>query len=298
MRTSFVRSHQVSCSVSRHACRNAAHHVPRRNAKAKPPTHRLPRAFTLIELLVVIAIIGLLSAILFPVFGRARENARRSACQSNQRQIGLAFAQYTVDYDEKYPLASAENGGSDLWSWDRSLEAYIGIAVGANKAPLLFACPSDHINRTSGTKRSYAMVRTQVGSTSYGVVGSYVDNYGGVTGLRVYPGRHSAEVEVAAETLLLAEVVETGNRFGSRNRSMVDAATGSIGWVQDASIGGDTLHFEGWDYLFCDGHVKWYRPENTVDLNDSDSFTGQVKVTSSGGAARQLRGMWTIDPKD
>lgn len=65
---------------------------------------RLPRAFTLIELLVVIAIITLLAAILFPVFARARENARRSSCQSNLKQIGIGIAQYTQDYDEKMPL--------------------------------------------------------------------------------------------------------------------------------------------------------------------------------------------------
>ena len=46
------------------------------------------QAFTLIELLVVIVIIFLLAAILFPVFGRAREGARRSACLSNEKQLG------------------------------------------------------------------------------------------------------------------------------------------------------------------------------------------------------------------
>jgi prepilin-type N-terminal cleavage/methylation domain-containing protein/prepilin-type processing-associated H-X9-DG protein len=60
-------------------------------------------AFTLIELLVVIAIIAILAAILFPVFGRARENARRSSCQSNLKQIGLGIMQYTQDYDETIP---------------------------------------------------------------------------------------------------------------------------------------------------------------------------------------------------
>src|SRR5687768_5924591 len=62
------------------------------------------KGFTLIELLVVIAIIAILAAILFPVFARARENARRSSCQSNLKQIGLGFAQYTQDYDEKMPI--------------------------------------------------------------------------------------------------------------------------------------------------------------------------------------------------
>jgi prepilin-type N-terminal cleavage/methylation domain-containing protein len=61
------------------------------------------RAFTLIELLVVIAIIALLAAILFPVFARARENARRASCQSNMKQIGLGILQYAQDNDERLP---------------------------------------------------------------------------------------------------------------------------------------------------------------------------------------------------
>jgi len=63
------------------------------------------RGFTLIELLVVIAIISILASILFPVFARARENARRASCMSNLKQIGLGTMMYVQDYDEKYPQA-------------------------------------------------------------------------------------------------------------------------------------------------------------------------------------------------
>jgi prepilin-type N-terminal cleavage/methylation domain-containing protein/prepilin-type processing-associated H-X9-DG protein len=69
-------------------------------------------AFTLIELLVVIAIIAILAAILFPVFAQARESARRTACLSNTKQIGLSMMMYVQDYDETVaPLFSS----TDWW---------------------------------------------------------------------------------------------------------------------------------------------------------------------------------------
>ena len=65
---------------------------------------RQKRGFTLIELLVVIAIIAILAAILFPVFSRARESARKTACLSNMKQIGTALMMYCQDWDEAFPL--------------------------------------------------------------------------------------------------------------------------------------------------------------------------------------------------
>jgi len=60
--------------------------------------------FSLVELLIVIAIIGVLAALLFPVFSRARESARGTTCLSNMKQIGIALALYQQDYDETFPM--------------------------------------------------------------------------------------------------------------------------------------------------------------------------------------------------
>ena len=65
------------------------------------------RAFTLIELLIVLAIIAILSAILLPAFARVRSQARRTACVSQLKQLGLATAIYRQDYEEIPPRLSA-----------------------------------------------------------------------------------------------------------------------------------------------------------------------------------------------
>lgn len=76
------------------------------------------RGFTLIELLVVIAIIAILAAILFPVFAKAREAARKSSCISNMKQIGLGMLMYAQDYDEKFPAGknNCSHGPFDSWN--------------------------------------------------------------------------------------------------------------------------------------------------------------------------------------
>lgn len=237
---------------------------------------RYKRAFTLIELLVVISIIAVLAAILFPVFARARENARRSSCMSNMKQLGLAFMQYTQDFDEQLPIngsTSSTNPGTR--SWDVCIAPYTGVKVGGGASPLIFRCPSDVAKEG---KRSYAVIYTgnyAPGAPSNAGLEYASGTFGYDRNLSLMRGVHTASIPEPATTLLLVELPSspdgvttadptyTNNSFGNYSNSYAQDITGNTN-AQDRAKPGHTAHLDGWNYLFSDGHVKWLKPEATM----------------------------------
>ncbi len=206
--------------------------------KAKTNSRKSQEGFTLIELLVVIAIIAILAAILFPVFARARENARRASCQSNLKQMGLGIMQYTQDYDEKYLVEySVVNGAGQLWP--QFIQPYV-------KSTQLFDCPSSSATFSGGYDSSIG----------YGL------NYW-LSGSGFY-GTSLAAINRPAETIMVAETGNDTDGLGyylsypsyySASAAPNDPTYGVN--VPTAPARLTQRHLEGLNVLWADGHVKW-----------------------------------------
>lgn len=255
-------------------------------------TRRRQKAFTLIELLVVIAIIALLAAILFPVFARARENARRASCQSNLKQMGLGFAQYINDYDSQYPYgcdktvsatAGAQNPNSETdyggacniqWSTSNQREHWMDKVQPYVKSKQIFSCPSMTSYHNTATQNSWVNTdRTPAGegadSNHISVFIPYAYNCDYIGGCsktgNAEPGAWAAremQIENSAGTALIVDGGGFWNWSGGYPgdssydyRIKNDIAGGAVPNTGNGVF--QTNHFNGGNVLFCDGHVKW-----------------------------------------
>jgi prepilin-type N-terminal cleavage/methylation domain-containing protein/prepilin-type processing-associated H-X9-DG protein len=213
------------------------------------------RGFTLIELLVVIAIIAILAAILFPVFARARENARRTSCASNLKQMGLAYAQYTQDYDEKFP--HADGSGQDVFNGQ--LQPYI-------KSLQLSRCPS----AKNANEQAYSVnvwIWTNDGlsiaaipSTSELIAAGDGAQIGGGGTTRQYFNNHSGNFWSGG--------FPWGAGADPNQIHLYNAAwdVDPGGWTGDPHNGDGMVryrHLEGANFVYADGHVKWARRGTT-----------------------------------
>jgi prepilin-type N-terminal cleavage/methylation domain-containing protein/prepilin-type processing-associated H-X9-DG protein len=214
------------------------------------------KGFTLIELLVVIAIIAILAAILFPVFARARENARRASCQSNLKQIGLGVFQYVQDYDEKMPILYANLDGAASYQapadgaaapydlgWAKLLDPYL-------KSSQIFQCPSETTTPTAG-----AVITGGANYTDY--------FYNSVAA-----GASQAQFDSSALTVLLGDY-NGGSSVSYTNGGCAVNSGGDGCTAADLTNPLATFpspaaqrHLDGQNFAYADGHVKWTKGQS------------------------------------
>ena len=253
-------------------------------AAQKPPIPARRTAFTLIELLVVIAIIAILAAILFPVFARARENARRSSCQSNLKQIGLGILQYTQDYDEYMPVGTTGNGAG---GWVGQVYPYV-------KSLQIFICPSDYSPTTT--------FPDQV-KCSYFMNGNLAGNFGVISPTNI------AKMNASSLTVLAGEVFSTTAspaRINGASNPSTDIRSPLCRWAEYAELTRRVTSLDAWAIVrfwadlqptvplwrltwkapiswLADGHVKWLRGEKVS--NGQNNNAGSTFPQGSTNAA-------------
>jgi len=238
---------------------------------------KLSRGFTLIELLVVIAIIAILAAILFPVFARARENARRASCQSNLKQIGLGILQYVQDYDEKYPMYRVPASGTipstfRPFGWADAIQPYV-------KSTQILQCPSDSATISDSPDA--------VGFTDYAYnlwIGGYGPTVKG-SGMAL-----AALTQPSLSVLVTDATSSTAGAYTIGNHGTGSGTDGTCGYYGAPNCGNGLAHITnngvrhlgGANMAFADGHVKWMKGRTGTDGWLASVYRGGTTGSYSG----------------
>ena len=237
------------------------HRKKARHASTRGATN----GFTLIELLIVIVIIAILAAILFPVFARVRENARRTACASNMKQLGLAFTMYANDNGERLPGATdGPAGASKEGGWmyytvfgqnstNATFEPAQGSIYSYVRNSQIYICPSDTVGEDTGN--SYAA--NACVSLQQRAAGA-PDGARTITGFQ--RGLKLSRILYPSQFMALAEETRP-NGPPLEDLSSDDGYYNAINATDPANYENQLVerHNEGGNVAFVDGHVKWYK---------------------------------------
>jgi prepilin-type N-terminal cleavage/methylation domain-containing protein/prepilin-type processing-associated H-X9-DG protein len=252
--------------------------------------------FTLIELLVVIAIIAILAAILFPVFAQARDKARQTSCLSNMKQVALGEMMYSQDYDEWH---------SWLWGWDPTWVPWHQQINPYVKNQQLWKCPNDGIARLEDAPNGQKSVPISYAQNWRWPDGSWGWDTSAPEWQMSPVGVADTTVTNPASTIYAAERPGQWHRWHSGNMTEVFFDYGDFSAQKNdpnyASLSTRLpayYHNGGSNYVFCDGHAKWMRLEQTLKPQGNQSATypprpGTYPDARNWGAAQDWPfGMW------
>ena len=197
------------------------------------------RGFTLIELLVVIAIIAILAAMLLPALSQAREKARQASCINSLKQLGLAFAMYTQDYNE-YGPAAFHTGSDSAASWGDDL---LRAGVIPNLTLVQYGCPT---TKGRGWLPAYAR-NVSLGCQSDGI-----------------PNIKRSQIKNTTGTIQLCDAMNYN--YGIHGVPYINGTILHAAWFDAFTPPG---HSDFVNFLWCDGHVSSVRKATIISAGDA-----------------------------
>jgi prepilin-type N-terminal cleavage/methylation domain-containing protein/prepilin-type processing-associated H-X9-DG protein len=236
-------------------------------------------AFTLIEILVVIGIIALLAAILFPVFARVRENGRKTVCNSNMKQLGLAFQQYTQDSGGRYPFAG------QLQFWANGAHWVTG---GEGGTPKNYDGTTDPTGFGLANPTTFATIEGHEAYPEKGALFPYAKS----TSIFICPSAKDSNKKKLSYSMNCAVAGMDVKRVRDTSEIILlvdegDTVNDGYMWATNNSASTDGLfkgHNGGGNLLFVDGHAKFYSFDSMPI--DKEAAGQEIKSRTTRGKVR------------